>query len=40
MKIRSVVAESFCADGQTTMNKLVVFYRNFAKAPKEMAVIY
>ena len=39
MKIRSVVAVSFYADGQTAMNKLVVF-RNFAKAPKEVAVKY
>jgi hypothetical protein len=40
MKIRPVVAETFYADGQTAMNKLVVFFRNFSKAPKEFAVIY
>jgi len=40
MKIRSVVAESFYADGQTAINKLVVVFRKFVKAPKELAVIY
>jgi len=40
MKIRPVVAESYYTDGQTATNKLVVFFRNFAKAPKELAVIY
>jgi hypothetical protein len=40
MKIRPVGAESSYADGQTAMNKLVFVFRNFFKAPKELAVIY
>jgi len=40
MKIRPVVAESFYAVGQTATNKLVVVFCKFAKAPKELAVIY
>jgi hypothetical protein len=39
MKIRPVVAVSFYADGQTAMNKLVVVFCDFAKAPKELSVI-
>jgi hypothetical protein len=34
MKIRPVGAESFYVDGRTVMTKLVVAFRNFAKAPK------
>ena len=35
MKIRQVVTELFHVDGQTDMTKLtVVFFRSFAKAPK------
>ena len=34
MKIRSVGAELFHADGQTDMTKLIVALRNFVKAPK------
>jgi hypothetical protein len=34
MKIRSVGAELFHADGQTDMKKLTVACRNFANAPK------
>jgi hypothetical protein len=34
MKIRPVGAEVFHADGQTDMTKLVVAFRDFAKAPK------
>jgi len=34
MKIRSVGAELFQADGQTDMTKLTVTFRNFANATK------
>jgi hypothetical protein len=34
MKIRPVRAEFFHTDGQTEMTKLIVVFRNFAKAPK------
>jgi len=34
MKIRSVRAELFHADGRTHMTKLTVAFRNFANAPK------
>ena len=35
MKIRSLGAELFHADGQTAgMTKLIVAFRNFANAPK------
>ena len=34
MKIRPKAGELFHADGQTDMTKLVVAFRNFAKAPK------
>ena len=34
MKIRPVEAEFFHADGQTDMTKLIVAFRNSAKAPK------
>ena len=34
MKIRSVEAELFHADGQTDMTKLIVAFRNFVNAPK------
>jgi hypothetical protein len=34
MKIRSVGAELFHADGQTDMTKLMVAFLNFANAPK------
>jgi hypothetical protein len=34
MKIRPLGAELFHADGQTDMTKLIVAFRNFAKAPK------
>ena len=33
MKIRPVVAELFHADGRTEITKLIVDFRNFAKAP-------
>ena len=33
-KIRLVGAEFFHADGQTDMTKLIVAFRNFARAPK------
>jgi len=35
MKIRSVEAELLNADGQTDATKLIVAFRNFAKAPKK-----
>ena len=35
MKIRSVGAELFHADGQTGMTKLMDAFRNFAKAPNK-----
>jgi len=34
MKIRSVGAELFHADGRTDMPKLIVAFRNFANVPK------
>jgi hypothetical protein len=34
MKIRVIGAELFHADGRTDMTKLIVAFRNFAKAPK------
>jgi hypothetical protein len=34
MKIRPVGAEVFHADGRTDMTKLIVAFRNFARAPK------
>ena len=34
MKIRPLGAELLHADGQTDMAKLIVVFRNFAKAPK------
>jgi len=34
MKIRSVGAELINADGRTHVTKLIVAFRNFAKAPK------
>jgi hypothetical protein len=34
MKIRTVGAEFFHADGQTDVTKLIVTFRNFANAPK------
>jgi hypothetical protein len=41
MKLRTVGAELFyadrCTDRQTDMTKLVVFFRNFANAPKNEA---
>jgi len=37
MKIRSVGAELFHADGQTDMTKLTVAFRNFANAPQEQS---
>jgi hypothetical protein len=36
MKIPPVGAELFDADGRTDMTKLIVAFRNFAKAPKKM----
>ena len=36
MKILPVGAELFRADGRTDMTKLVVAFRNFANAPKQM----
>jgi hypothetical protein len=38
MKIRPVGGEfEFHADGETDLTKLIVAFRNFAKAPKNMA---
>ena len=34
MKIHPVGADSFYADGRTDMKKLIVAFRNFAKAPE------
>ena len=34
MKIRPAVAEMFHADRRTDITKLIVAFRNFAKAPK------
>jgi len=36
MNIRPVGAEMFDADGRTDVTKLIVAFRNFAKAPKNM----
>ena len=36
MKIRPVRAELFHADGRTDVMKLVVAFRNFANAPKNI----
>jgi hypothetical protein len=36
MKIPTVGAELFYADGQTDMTKLIVTFRNFANAPKKI----
>jgi hypothetical protein len=38
IKIRPVGAELFHADGQTTMTKLAVAFRNFSNAPKKGSV--
>jgi hypothetical protein len=35
MTIRPVEAELFHTDGQTDMTKLIVSFRNFARAPKK-----
>jgi hypothetical protein len=44
MKIRSVGAKLFHADGQTDrqtdMTKLIVAFRNFANAPKSYRILY
>ena len=37
MKIRPVGAELFIADRRTDMTKLIVVFRNFAKAPESTA---
>jgi hypothetical protein len=39
MKIRSVGAELFHDDGQSDMTKLIVAFRNFAKAPKKNSLL-
>jgi hypothetical protein len=39
MKICPVGAELFYADGQTDMTKLIVAFRNFAKAPNVFDVV-
>ena len=39
MKIRPVGAELFHADRQTDMTKLIVAFRNFAKAPKNSLML-
>ena len=36
MKIRTAGAQLFHADGQTDMTKLIVTFRNFANAPKNL----
>jgi hypothetical protein len=36
MKIRSVGVELLHADGQTDMTELIVAFRNFSNAPKEL----
>jgi hypothetical protein len=38
MKIRLVGAELFHADGQRDMAKLMVAFRNFANAPKNLSI--
>jgi len=37
MKIRPVGAELFLADGRTDTPQLIVAFRNFAKAPNNIA---
>jgi len=39
MKIRSVGAEMFHADGQTDVTKLIVAFRTFANAPKNVTLV-
>jgi hypothetical protein len=39
MKIRPVGAELFHTDRQTDMTKLIVDFRSFAKAPKNMLFV-
>ena len=39
IKIRPVGTELFHADGQTDMTKLIVAFRNFAKAPKKFYLL-
>jgi len=39
MKILTVGAELFFADGRTDMTKLIVAFRNFANAPKKTAIL-
>ena len=36
MKIRPAGAQVYHADGQTDMTKLIVAFRNFAKAPEKV----
>ena len=38
MKIRSVGAEFFHADGRTDKTKQIVAFRNFAKEPKNIRI--
>jgi hypothetical protein len=40
IKIRSVGAELFHADGQIGMVKIIVAFRNFAKEPKNFDVLF
>jgi hypothetical protein len=39
MKIRPVGAELFHADGRTDMTKLIVPFRNFVNAPKNVTTL-
>ena len=39
MKIRSVGAEFYHADRQTDMTKIIVLFRNFAKAHKNYSTV-
>jgi hypothetical protein len=39
MKIRPVGAEFFHSDGQTDITKLIVAFRNFANAPKNVETV-
>jgi len=39
MKIRSVGAELFRADGQTDMTKLIIAFLDFVKAPKHSITV-
>jgi len=39
IKIRSVGAEMFHADGQTDVTKLIVAFRSFANAPKNVTLV-